>query len=276
MQQHNLDDVTIYTFDNLSAFDCLTHFISTRKGGISDGKFAALNVGFHVGDDNFRVLQNRRILSDAIGIDLQKFTFASQCHSTNVAIVDENGRGKGALEKDTALVNTDGMVSNVKNICLSVQVADCVPVLLYDPVNQVIASLHAGWRGTVRKIAQEAISKMVQNYGSKAENIYAGLGPSNGPCCYEVGDDVYREARIALGSIKDIIKPAKQSGKYIFDQWEANIRQLKDAGLKEEHIELAGICTQCNSGSFYSSRADNGLTGRFMAGIMLKKTPRCL
>ncbi len=275
MQQHDLDDVSIYTFDKLSRFDCLTHFISARRGGISDGKFAALNIGFHVGDDNFRVLQNRRMLSDAVGIDLLKFTFANQCHSTNVAIVDENGRGRGALEKDTALVNTDGMVTNVKNICLSVQVADCVPVLLYDPVHQVIASLHAGWRGTVRKIAQEAISKMVQNYGSKAEDIYAGLGPSNGPCCYEVGDDVYREARIALGSVKDIIIPTQQPGKYIFDQWEANIRQLKDAGVKEENIELAGICSQCQSDKFYSSRADEGVTGRFMAGIMLKKMPRC-
>ncbi len=275
MQQHDLDDVTIFTFDNLSSFDCLTHFVSTRRGGISDGKFAALNIGFHVGDNNFRVLQNRRTLSDAVGIDLPKFTFANQCHSSNVAIVDENGRGRGALEKDTALVNTDGMVTNVKNICLSVQVADCVPVLLYDPVHQVIASLHAGWRGTVRKIAQEAISKMVQNYGSKAEDIIAGLGPSNGPCCYEIGEDVYREARIALGSVKDIIKPTQQPGKYILDQWEANIRQLKDAGVKEENIELAGICSQCQSDKFYSSRADEGVTGRFMAGIMLKKMPKC-
>lgn len=276
MQHQKIDDTSVYTFQKLSAFDDLTHFVSCREGGISDGKFAALNIGFHIGDDNFRVLQNRRILSDALGIDLLKFTFANQCHSTNVAIVDENGRGRGALEKDTALVNTDGMVTNVKNICLSVQIADCVPLLLYDPVQKVIASLHAGWRGTIRKIAREAVSKMVQNYGSKAEDIYAGLGPSNGPCCYEVGEDVYREARIALGSVKDIIKPAKQSGKYIFDQWEANIRQLKDAGVKEEHIELAGICSQCHSDKFFSSRADDGVTGRFMAGIMLKKTPRCL
>ncbi len=275
MQQHTIEDVTVFTFENLSSFDKLTHFITSRTGGISDGSFASLNLGFHVGDDNFRVLQNRRILSDAIGIDLPKFTFAGQCHSTNVAIVDENGRGRGALERDTALVNTDGMITNVKNICLSIQVADCVPVLLYDPVQQVIASLHAGWRGTIRKIAGEAISKMVQNYGSKAEDIYAGLGPSNGPCCYEVGEDVYREARIALGSVKDVIIPTQKPGKYIFDQWEANIRQLKDAGVKEEHIELAGLCSQCHADTFYSSRAGQGVTGRYVAGIMLKKQPRC-
>jgi polyphenol oxidase len=273
MQKQTLDDISVYTFNNLSAFDNLVHFVSTRQGGISDGHFASMNIGFHIGDDNFRVLQNRRILSDAIGIDLMKFTFACQCHSTNVAIVDEHGRGKGALEKDTALVNTDGMVTNVKNICLGIQVADCVPVLLYDPVKQVIASLHAGWRGTIRKIAGEAILKMVHNYGSRAEDIYASLGPSNGPCCYEVGEDVFREARIALGSVKDIIKTSKTPGKYIFDQWEANIRQLRDAGVREENIELAGICSQCHHDEFFSSRAGNGTTGRFMAGIMLKKQP---
>lgn len=273
MQKQALDDISIYTFDKLSAFEELVHFVSTREGGISDGHFASMNIGFHVGDDNFRVLQNRRLLTEAIGLDLHKFTFANQCHSTNVAIVDEKCRGKGALEKDTGIVNTDGMITNVKNICLSVQVADCVPILLYDPVNHVIASLHAGWRGTVRKIVSATISKMLQNYSTKAENIIAGLGPSNGPCCYEVGEDVYREARVALGSVKDIIKPATTPGKYIFDQWEANIRQLRDAGVREENIELAGICSQCQHEEFFSSRAGNGVTGRFMAGIMLKKKP---
>ncbi len=271
MQLQDLGDTTVYTFENLSQFDHLVHFVSTRRGGISEGNFSALNIGFHVGDDNFRVLQNRRILADALGMDLLKCTFANQCHSANVAIVNDTGRGKGALEKDSSLANTDGMITNVKNICLGVQVADCVPILLYDPQQQVIASLHAGWKGTLRKIVPEAIAKMVQHYGCMAENIYAGLGPSNGPCCYEVGEDVFREANTALGSVKGIIKPAATEGKYMFDQWEANVRQLKDAGLREEHIELAGICSQCEHETFFSSRAQDGITGRFMAGIMLKK-----
>ncbi len=271
MQPQVLPNTTVYTFNNLSQFDNLLHFVSTRKGGISDRNFSTLNIGFHVGDDNFRVLQNRRILMDAVGLDLLKCTFANQCHSANVSIVNDHGRGKGALEKDSALANTDGMVTNVKNICLGVQVADCVPILLYDPVQQVIASLHAGWKGTLRKIVHETIAKMVQNYDVRAENIYAGLGPSNGPCCYEVGEDVYREARMALGSAKGIIHPAGNNGKYIFDQWGANICQLKDAGVRSDHIELAGICSQCHHDLFFSSRQYQGITGRFMAGIMLKK-----
>ncbi len=272
MQKQDLGSTSVYTFDHLAKFDNILHFVSTRDGGMSDRNFSSLNVGFHVGDNNFKVLQNRRILADALGVDLLKFTFANQCHSANVAVVNDTGRGKGALEKESALINTDGMVTNVQNICLGVQIADCVPILLYDPVQQVVASLHAGWKGTLRKIVREAVSKMIQQYGSKAENILAGLGPSNGPCCYEVGDDVYREAKVTLGSLLNIIKPAAdRPGKYIFDQWEANIRQLKEAGVKEENIELAGICCQCEDSSFFSSRAGNGVSGRFMAGIMLKK-----
>ena len=262
---------TFRRFEKLSGFEHLLHFVSTRQGGISTGSFESLNIGFHVGDDNFRVLKNRRILADEVGVDLDKFTFANQCHSSNVAIVDSSGRGKGAMEQDTALANTDGMVTNVPNICLSIQVADCVPILLYDPVREVIASLHAGWKGTLRKIVPETVGKMVQHYGTKAENVFAALGPSNGPCCYEVGNDVVREARIALGSIHVIIRPSKTPGKFIFDQWAANLRQLIDAGVKEVHIENSGICCQCNNDQFYSSRAGQGHTGRYMAGIMIKK-----
>ncbi len=262
---------TVGSFSQLSGFDGVLHFVSTRKGGISIGNFSSLNLGFHVGDDNFRVLRNRRILADEIGVDLGRFTFAHQCHSANVAIADQACRGRGAMELDSALPNTDGIITNVKNICLGVQVADCVPVLLYDPDCKVIAAIHAGWKSTLRKITTVAVHKMMQHYGCRAENMLAVLGPSNGPCCYEVGDDVVREARVALGNINDVIKPSKTPGKHIFDQWTANIRQLKDAGLKASHIECAEVCTQCNTDHFYSSRADEGHTGRFMAGIMLTK-----
>ena len=271
MKVNECGSVTVYTFEQLAPFDNLLHFVSTRKGGSSDGNFASLNLGFHVGDNDFRVLQNRRALADAVGVDLLQFTLAQQSHSANVAIVDETGRGRGAAEYETALPNTDGMVTNAENVCLGVQVADCVPILLYDPVQRVIAALHAGWKGTLRKIALAAVNTMRHNYGSRAEDIHAGLGPSNGPCCYEVGEDVYRETLMALGPAAGVAVPAKIPGKYFFDQWKANARQLKEAGLMHDRIEVAGICSQCHHDVFYSSRAGKGITGRYMAGIMLKK-----
>ncbi len=271
MQEHRLDDMVVWKFDKLSRFGELLHFVSTRAGGISERSFSGLNTGFHVGDDNFRVLQNRRMLTEALGINLLNCTFANQCHSANVAIVNESCRGRGALEKETGLPNTDALITNVPDICLGLQVADCVPILLFDPVRKVIASVHAGWKGTVRKIAGEAVYKMVYNYDTRPENIIACLGPSIGPCCYEVGADVLRDVVSSLGPVKEIIRETGREGSFIFDQWSANIRQLKDSGVKEDNIELSGICTHCNSGVFYSYRKHNGVTGRFMAGIMLKR-----
>ncbi|MFO7977240.1 MAG: peptidoglycan editing factor PgeF [Bacteroidales bacterium] len=260
---------TLYHFENLSAEPSIRHYVSTRKGGFSRKPFCGLNIGFHVGDDNFSVLQNRRQLSQAAGLNLMCCTFAQQDHTANIAIIDRKSRGRGADDWESAIPNTDGMITNVENICLNVQVADCVPILLYDPRQRVIAALHAGWKGTLKRIAPHAIEMMIQQYGCKAENILAGLGPSNGPCCYEVGEDVKRETLMAFGSTHQVILPGKTPGKYIFDQWQANKMQLLEYGLKEEHIELSGLCSQCHHDTFFSSRADHGTTGRIAAGIML-------
>ncbi len=269
MKESVKDGLHLFSFERLNVFPRIRHFVSSRPGGISEQEFSSLNLGFHVGDSSFDVLQNRRILADALGMGLFSFTFANQCHSANVALVDERSKGLGAVARESAIPNTDGMITNIPGICLCVLVADCVPILLYDPQKQVIAALHAGWKGALRKIAPAAIEKMIQNYGCRADDILACLGPSNGPCCYEVGEDVAREARCALGNPKGVLSDAPTKGKFIFDQWQANKLQLIEYGVKESHIEVAGICTQCNASLFYSSRADKGVTGRFAAGIML-------
>jgi polyphenol oxidase len=171
---------------------------------------------------------------------------------------------------ETGIDNTDALLSNSDGVFICVQVADCVPVLLYDPVKKVIGAVHAGWRGTLKKITGFAVKQMADTFECKPSDILAGIGPSNGPCCYEVGGDVKNEAIKSFGSIKDIIRETKIAGKYIFDQWQANYNQLIECGLKEQNIEFSEICTQCQHNDFYSSRAGNGLTGRFMAGIMLR------
>lgn len=263
--------ITLYTFQILSNFPKLKHFVSTRHGGMSEKNFASLNLGFHVGDNNFNVLRNRKLLAEGTGIDIHRFTCANQCHSGNVVIIDNASRGRGSVDKESAIPNADGMITNVERICLGVQVADCVPILLFDPEKRVIAALHSGWKGALRKIAVHAVEKMIQHYGCRAGNILAALGPSNGPCCYEVGPDVVRETEVALGNTAGVITPSATPGKYIFNQWEINKRHLLEMGLRESHVETAGICTQCHSDTFYSSRADEGVTGRFLAGIMLEK-----
>ncbi len=171
----------LFLFEQLRAFKNITHFVSSRGGGYSHGFFASLNIGFHVGDNNLAVLKNRHILANTLGMDLSGFTYANQTHSSQVALVGEAGRGKGAGEMRTAIENTDGMVTNVERICLCVQVADCVPVLMYDPVEHVIAAVHAGWRGILKRIVPATVEKMIKHYGSQAQNIVAGIGPPMDP-----------------------------------------------------------------------------------------------
>lgn len=267
IQKGNLD---IFRFQNLGKFSDIDHFVSGRAGGYSKGPFRSLNTGFHVGDNDWTVLQNRKKLAAALGAELDQLTFGSQTHSSNIAIVDACRKGKGGAEHETAIPNSDGLITNTPNVYLCVQVADCVPILLYDPRQRVIAALHAGWRGTLRKIAEAGVKMMMHTYGSCPSDILAAIGPSNGPCCYEVGEDVKQETLRSLGSLHDIITEAPNPGKYIFNQWKANYKQILECGVPEQNIEVSALCNHCHSDLFFSSRKDNGLTGRYAAGIILR------
>ncbi len=271
MQTTEVSGIKSYHFENLSSFDNIVHFVTSRKGGYSKGQFEGLNIGFNIGDNNWNVFRNRKLLSDALGIPLESFTFSGQCHSSNIAIIGNKLRGCGATDEKSSVQNFDSMITSLLNTCISIKVADCVPILLYDKEKHIAAALHAGWKGTINKIAEKTVEKLLDFCSSQARDIFAGIGPSIGPCCYEVGEDVYREYKFSGGTKKNIISPAKQQGKYYFDLWQANKEQLIEIGVKPEHIELASICTKCNNEDFFSSRATDGNTGRFAAGIMLKK-----
>ena len=248
-------------FENLSHIKGIRHFISTRNGGVSKPPFDTLNLSFNVSDDPKHVAVNRQILSSALGFNLELMTTAKQVHGNKVAVVTKATRGKGAIDHGSALAGIDAMVTNVPGILLMIQAADCVPLLFYDPKQKVIAATHAGWRGTILKIARNTVSSMVKRFKSDPAYIYVGIGPSIGPCCYEVGRKVIREAS------KDLLKI--RNGKNYFDLWKANKSQLIEAGIPASNIEVSKICTHCSSDIFFSSRAGGGITGRFGAGIML-------
>ena len=250
-----------FLFENLSRQKGITHFISTRDGGVSSHPFDTLNLSFNVSDDPKHVASNRKLLSSALGFKIESLTTAKQVHGNNVAIVTRDMRGKGSNDHASALDGIDAMVTNVPNILLMIQVADCVPLLFYDQKKRVIAATHAGWRGTILEIARNTVNSMVKRFKSDPSYIYVGIGPSIGPCCYEVGREVIREAP------KDLIKT--RNGKSYFDLWEANKSQLIKAGISASNIEVSGICTHCKSDTFFSSRAGGGITGRFGAGIIL-------
>jgi len=266
MIKHIVGGLPLYRFQNLSRFPELVHFVTTRDGGVSQNGDTSFNLGFHDSDSVSNVLENRSRLANALDLTLDNFTHQVQVHSATVTVVDENHRGMGSRSQDEAIQHNDGLVTATKDICLMTKSADCVPILLYDPVAHVVAALHAGWKGMVQNIAANGVAKMVE-LGSNPKNIVAGIGPSNGPCCYEVGADVEEAVFAHFGTLEGLLVEGKGVRRHL-DQWEANRRQLVSAGLKPENVEVARVCSQCNCHEFFSARMKH--TGRFAAGIMLK------
>jgi YfiH family protein len=262
-------EVELFKFRNLSKHIEIKHFITSRKGGVSAGAYDSLNIGFGTNDFSINVLENRHRMAVETEIPLDSFIMANQVHGTNIEIVTGKYKGMGAFYRDNALKATDAMITNQSEICLFIMNADCVPVLFYDPGKKVIGAAHAGWRGTVNKIAALTIKKMEETFGCNPSDILVGIGPSIGPCCYEVGEDVVDHVYKNFGNTKNFVKQTDKSSKFILDLWYTNEYQLIEAGVKPDSIEVSNICTLCNKDKFFSSRGGEGDTGRFGAGIML-------
>lgn len=241
-------------------------FVTTRLGGVSDWPYTSLNLGLHTQDNSTNVLKNRELLAEAIHIPTSQVVYANQVHSGKVTLVTQEDIAQGTVNYTP---ETDALVTNLKKICLMVMVADCVPILLFDQAKKVVAAIHAGWRGTLKTIVRNTIMTMQSAYGTDPIDLIAGIGPSIGPCCYEVGLDVKKEVEVLYGNTKGIIE-ARSDRKFLFNLWQANYNQLIECGVSDSKIEIAKMCTQCNTDLFYSSRASHGITGRFCAGIYIK------
>jgi len=269
MIEKKIELLDILFFKNLSACKELRHFISTRTGGFSKAPYHSLNLSFHVGDDSEKVMKNRKRLAGTIGIPLNQFTIARQIHSGNVSIISDELRGSGSTDYESAIADTDAMVTNGADICLLILVADCVPMLFFDPVQRAIGVAHAGWRGTLQLIAQKTVMVMEKAFGSTPGDIIVGIGPSIGPCCYRVGPEVISQFENTFHTTKGLIVNKSDDGTGYLNLWLANLDQLLHSGIKRSNIELARICTQDNSDLFFSYRHQQGDTGRFGAGITL-------
>jgi len=270
MIEKKINSLSIWYFENLSKYKMIYHFVSTRIGGVSSFPYESLNLGFHVGDDPENVIKNRELLALALGIPLNNFTVAKQIHDGNVKIVTEQEKGFGIFSHDNAIDATDAMVTNVQNICLMVLLADCVPILFLDPKKKVIGVAHAGWKGTLKLVAQNTINVMKEKFGCSTVDILVGIGPSIGPCHYEVGPEVISQVEKIFHTKKGLIFNESPDGKGYFNLWEANRKQILLSGVPANNIETAEICTYCNSALFFSERYQKGKTGRFGAGIMIK------
>lgn len=254
-----------YQFENLRKFsDRVTHFISTRNYN-NDSRFT---IGMNEYLSEKGVIANRQILANQFNFAPNNYVFAEQVHGNIVEFINSQKRGMGAFSKSTALPHSDAMITHLPDICLVAQAADCVPILFYDPVNNAIASAHAGWKGTVLKIAGEVVKSFQKIYNSKPNDIIVGIGPSIGPCCYEVGDEVVERVKESFQNIDKLVISNPKFSKSVFNLWEANFETLVEAGINPKNIEVANMCTKCNNTEFFSARA--GDRGRFGGFIMIK------
>jgi hypothetical protein len=272
INNHNKsNNLPIFYFSCLAKYQNLVHFVTTRKGGYSLSPFDSFNLAFHVGDKQENILKNRKKLSQYLHISLNNFTVANQVHGVNISVAGEKDRGSGAVDNSTALKDCDAMITGQQDICLLIFVADCVPIIMYDKRKKVIALIHAGWKGTVGKIALKTVHMMRSKWNCKPADIICAIGPSIGPCCYQVGPEVVALVKKCFPGERYLLHDITEDGKGYFNLWEANKVQLLEQNIPEQNIEVAKLCTCCRSDIFFSSRKDNGETGRFAAGIMMKK-----
>jgi YfiH family protein len=248
---HNIQDLIYYKI--FSGFENVVAFTSTRQ------TFDTKNPRF-TGDSPEIFEHNRILLAEKLMIKPDQLIFPRQTHTNCVAEITEIPQCE--------IKETDALVTNKTGFCLCVQTADCVPILLYDPINNVIAAVHAGWRGTVKKITDIAVQKMAQKYNSSPVNIVAAIGPSISPEIYEVGDEVVEEVKRSIPNA-EILLHKNDSGKYHVNLWEANRQILLENGLAEKNIEILGECSFTESNKYFSARKEGIATGRMVSGIMI-------
>lgn len=261
MRRTGSNGLVFYQFEQWQSGDPTPiHGVFTRLGGVSAPPWDALNVGSTVGDDPDAVARNRGLLLEALQLQDRAECTVWQVHSADTIVVD------GELRYERVLAQADGMVTARRDVALTMRFADCVPILFYDPVRQVIGMAHAGWRGTVAGAGPSVVRTMVDVYGCRPEDIRAGIGPSIGPAQYEVGEEVVEAVQAAFGTLDGLLRRAEGGSAYL-NLWEANRRALATEGLRQ--IEVAEICTASRTGEFYSHRAEQGRTGRFGAALAL-------
>ncbi len=263
--------ISTLQFAALAAVSGLRHAVTTRTGGVSRAPYGSLNLGYHVGDDPARVSENRRKLAAHLGLDANALVAAQQTHGARARVVEASCHGRGALDYESAIPDTDALLVRETGLPVLMLVADCAPILLADAKQHVLAAVHAGWRGAVARIASQTVMKMQEEFGSLPAEIRAGIGPCLCPPCFEIGDEVAQAARaIDAAAVQEANAtnvtwpgmPGSEAKPYL--DLRALLRHdLQSAGVREEHLEVMPRCPRCDTATWFSHRGENGKTGRF-------------
>lgn len=256
-----VNGISLHQFESFDP-SCVGHAIIARKGGISPEPWDSLNQGGTVGDERTNVVENRKRAFKALNRPVESIFDVWQVHGTEVICANS------PRPLDADHIKADAILTNNPDVTLFMRFADCVPILIYDPVKNVVGIIHAGWQGTVKKIAAHSIDVIQEIFQSNPKDIVAGIGPSIGPCHYQVGNEVVKAVESAFGDQAYGLIEFRNNKPY-FDLWKANIILLQVSGVNL--IQTAGICTACNTDEWFSHRAEQGNTGRFAAAIYLHK-----
>lgn len=253
-----MSTLTLLAADNLRAAG-IPHGFTTRIGGISHPPFAFLNLGRGVGDDPVAVASNRTAVLRVLGLETRHAIEAQQVHGTALAIVDAADHGR-------IIAGVDGLITADPTVVLSVHTADCVPVLFAAPARGIVGVVHAGWRGIAAGVVDEAVRVIGKEFTCPRDEVLVALGPSIGPCCYEVDAPVIDHLR-RLAWWQAVVSPNAR-GRWQLDLRAAIRSALVESGLHLDHIETLALCTKCRSDLFFSYRRE-GTTGRMAALIAL-------
>jgi YfiH family protein len=256
------------TYKSLNKYTEIAHFCTTREGGASVGNYASFNLSPFSGDDPVSFKANKIKLGEHLRIDYKRIIIPHQIHGTEIREINDTFFQLDADERKQYLYGVDALFTQVPEICICVTTADCVPLLFYDPIKNVIAVAHAGWRGTCAHIAEKTLLTLIEKYNCQPANIRVVIGPSISAEVYNVGKDVLEKFEAQGFKISEI--SMHRNNEYYLDLWRANQQLLLETGVQKEQIEIAGICTYIEHERFFSARRLGIQSGRMLSGIMLK------
>ena len=263
-------EVPFLYFKRLAEHPGVKHGCSTRVGGVSEGCFSSMNLGFGRGDADENVHENYDRICSAMGFAKEQVVLSAQVHETVVRRATKADCGKG-INKPRDYTSVDAQITNEPGVALTVFTADCVPVFFYDPVAKAIGMAHAGWRGTIGRIAEKTVQAMEKEFGSKPSDMEAYIGASICGDCYTVGGEVAERFMKEFPEATTQTNEQKAEGTCQLDLWQVNRMILEQAGVKPENIVIGGVCTKCHSDVLYSHRVQGNDRGSLVGFLMLSE-----
>lgn len=264
-----MSSLDIIQYPPLSRYNDIIHFTTTRQGGVSSGNFATLNLAVSNFDKVEDKAENYKRLLHYLKIEREQLHLPLQTHSNSIAKIDSGFLQLDEEYQRKSLYGKDALITNLPKQCVAVTTADCVPILMYDPVHKAVAAVHSGWRSCAAEIVVKCIEAMQREYNCKPTDIVAVMGPSISPEAYKVGSELIKEFE-AIGIEKELIFNEKEDNLFL-DLWKANQIQMERAGILTENIEISGYCTYTEHKRFFSARRLGIKSGRIMSGIMLTR-----